>query len=183
MASLIPEEIAVAPVVPEIQRYAVEAITVPDGLCMEFGVASGQSLTKIRKWLLAHIPLYGFDSFKGLPEDWLCWKKGSFRTQYRPTLQNTELVEGWYRDTVPMFAAQHPQPVSFMHIDCDLYSSTKTILDTFSGQVVPGTVILFDELFGYHGYEQHEWRALMEWGRSFECIARWDAWRAVIRIT
>ena len=35
--------------------------------------------------------------------------------------------------------------VRFMNIDCDLYSSTKDILDVLHARVVVGTVIVFDE--------------------------------------
>jgi hypothetical protein len=76
--------------------------------------------------------------------------------------------------------------VSFMHVDCDLYSSTKTVLNSFRRGIVRGTVILFDEIFGYEGFERYEYRAFMEFareqGRAFETLARWNAFRAVVRI-
>jgi hypothetical protein len=182
LAALIPEEFSDAPVIPEIQRFAVEASSISNGLHMEFGVYQGRSLALIRKYLPEQIRLYAFDSFAGLPEQWRDARIGAFRTCLRPCLPNTELVEGWFEDTVPKFAAQYPHPVSFMHIDCDLYSSTKTILDSFAKHIVSGTIILFDELFGYDGFQDHEYRALKEWGRPFEAIARWDAFRAVVRV-
>ncbi len=49
-----------------------------------------------------------------------------------------------------------------MHIDCDLYSSTKTIFDNLAEQIVPGTVIVFDEYFNYPNWQQHEHKALQE---------------------
>ena len=182
MANLIPTEVADAPVVIDIQRFAVEECYRHSGLHMEFGVYGGRSLAKIRKHLPLQTKLYGFDSFDGLPEDWREFKSGAFRTLSRPSLPNTEIIEGLFSDTLPDFVARHTDLVSFIHIDCDLYSSTKTVLDAFEKQIVSGTIILFDELFGYAGYENHEYRALTEWGRPFEAIARWDAFRAVIRV-
>lgn len=49
-----------------------------------------------------------------------------------------------------------------MHIDCDLYGSTRTVLAEAAPWLVPGTVIVFDDLLGYPGYEQHELRAFEE---------------------
>ena len=43
-----------------------------------------------------------------------------------------------------------------------LYSSAKTVLDQLRGKIVPGTVIVFDEYFNYPGWQQHEYRAFME---------------------
>jgi hypothetical protein len=45
-----------------------------------------------------------------------------------------------------------------------------------------GTVIVFDELFGYTGYEKYEFRALQEFDRPFEVFARWDCYRAAIQL-
>ena len=39
------------------------------GLVLEFGVASGSSITGIAGEM-PHRTVYGFDSFEGLPEDW-----------------------------------------------------------------------------------------------------------------
>jgi hypothetical protein len=49
-----------------------------------------------------------------------------------------------------------------MHVDCDLYASTRTVLSVFCHQLVPGTVIVFDELFNYPNFADHEMRALVE---------------------
>lgn len=178
---LVPPELLAALIIHDIVGFALNACCL-DGLYMEFGVFNGKSLRQIRLHLRADIALYGFDSFEGLPEPWNGFKAGAFATPFRCKLLNTEIIEGWFSDTLPEFVRQHPEPVAFMHIDCDLYSSTKTVLDAFARQIVPGTIILFDELFGFAGYEVHEYRALKEFGRPFECIARWNAYRAAIRI-
>jgi len=41
----------------------------------------------------------------------------------------------------------------FIHIDCDLYSSTKFILNTVKEYINPGCVIVFDELVNYPGFD------------------------------
>jgi hypothetical protein len=56
----------------------------------------------------------------------------------------------------------HPGPVSFVHIDCDLYSSTKAILDHVGPRLRPGTHVLFDEYFNYPGWKLHEHKPSIE---------------------
>jgi hypothetical protein len=49
-----------------------------------------------------------------------------------------------------------------MHLDCDLYSSTKTVFDLQGDRIVSGTVIQFDEYFNYPGWRTHEYKAFHE---------------------
>jgi hypothetical protein len=61
-----------------------------------------------------------------------------------------------------------------LHIDCALYSSTACVLRLVAERIVPGTVILFDELIGYPGWQEGEYKALCEWveatGIEFEYL-------------
>ena len=54
------------------------------------------------------------------------------------------------------------------------WSSTKTVFDTLTDWFVPGTVLVFDEYFGYYGWQHHEHKSFMELldrtGLSFEGI-------------
>ena len=134
----------------------------PNGLFLEFGVASGRTITAIAQ---AHKgPVYGFDSFEGLPEDWYeGYGKGHFaRTDLPPVPGNVELVKGWFNETLPGFLAGHPGPVSFLNVDCDLYSSTRFLLSALADRIGPGCVIQFDEFFNYPGWRNHEYKAFME---------------------
>lgn len=62
----------------------------------------------------------------------------------------------------------------FLHIDCDLYSSKKTIFQNLFKFIKTGTIIVFDEYFNYPGWKASEYKALMEFiqisGKSFEYI-------------
>ena len=69
-----------------------------------------------------------------------------------------------------MVASLH---VSFLHIDCDLYSSTKTVLTLLAPAIHIGTVIVFDEYCGYTGWEQHEARAWAEFCSEFAVRFEW----------
>jgi len=55
-----------------------------------------------------------------------------------------------------------PYKIGLLHVDCDLYSSTKTVFHHFKNNIREGTVIVFDELLNFDGYERHEIRALYE---------------------
>lgn len=146
---------------PHVLLDALGRITV-DGLYLEFGVAAGTSINFVAPKVTAKV--YGFDSFDGLPEDWLPGApKGQFKQESLPQVpENVELVVGLFDDTLPAFLQQHPGPIAFLHIDCDIYSSTKTIFELCHDRIVPGTVIVFDEYFNYPGWRDHEFKAFHE---------------------
>ena len=147
------------------------------GLICEFGVFEGQTISYIAK----HVPdrnVFGFDSFKGLPETWRGpFKRSVFSTGGRlPSVPaNVTLIKGWFDATLPTFAAGHDGPAALLHVDCDLYSSTKCIFTHLGDRVVPGSVIVFDEYFDYPGWQEHEFRAFAEFvaqaGLSYEYLA------------
>lgn len=149
----------------ELIDYAVSCAEV-DGLALEFGVFSGRSINRIAQGRAG--PVYGFDSFEGLPEGWReGYDKGTFaRPDIPQVAPNVELVVGWFDRTLPQFLDAHPGPVSIVHIDCDLYSSTQTVLAQLRDRLVPGTIILFDEYFNYPGWEMHEFKAFKEFVES-----------------
>lgn len=144
----------------------------PQGWAVEFGVYSGYSLGLIAD----RMPVIGFDSFEGLPEDWReGFPKGTFGPDDGPSLGVTLLppahsmiVPGWFNDTLPSF----PFPLlSLIHIDCDLYSSTTTALRWTKRHMMPGTIVVFDEFQGYDGWEQHEAKAWAEFLDEHEVVA------------
>ena len=147
------------------------------GQILEFGVATGRTLNQFAHWL-PHKTIYGFDGFDGLPEDWTSrMRKGFFARKHLPRVrQNCELVVGWFNETLPGFVDKHPDPVALLHVDCDLYSSTVTILNNLKNNIVPGTVIVFDEYMNYPGWQLDEFRAWQEhckaYGVEYEYIGR-----------
>lgn len=143
-------------------KYSVD-LSDHKGLFIEFGVYKGDTLNYIASNLEEKI-IYGFDSFDGLPEDWRDgFQKGVFELEELPEVkENVELVKGWFEDTLPEFVSKHPEKCSFIHIDCDLYSSTKTIFKYLGEKIEKNTVIVFDEFFNYPGWKNGEFKALME---------------------
>ncbi|MFH7023900.1 MAG: class I SAM-dependent methyltransferase [Heteroscytonema crispum UTEX LB 1556] len=164
-----------------------------DGLVMEFGVAGASTTNFIAKNMM-NKTVHGFDSFEGLPEFWVDnlggrYEKGTFDSKGKlPTVhENVQLHVGWFDKTLPEFVASHKEDVSFVHIDCDLYSSTKTIFDILSDRINSGTIIAFNEYFNYPSWQQHEHKAFQEFvaknNLKYEYIAyNKVGWEVVVKI-
>ena len=156
---------------------------------MEFGVFKGESINMI-SGIKSDKIVYGFDSFEGLPEDWrMDFYKGTFNQQGNlPQVnENVRLVKGWFNETLPEFIKTHSEPCAFIHIDCDLYSSTKMVLDTLKHQIVSGTIISFDEYYNYPGWQDDgEYKAFNDFVKEnnieFEYLARSNLGQVSVRI-
>jgi len=136
----------------------------------EFGVYKGITGKIWLKYLPTDKKIYFFDSFKGLPEEWanstrsLVSPIGTFAID-PPNFGDPRAVLqiGWFEDTVPTFVENYKEKfLSFIHIDCDLYSSTKTVLNGLKDLISPKTVIVFDELCGELRHQEHEYKAFEE---------------------
>lgn len=65
---------------------------------------------------------------------------------------------------MPAFIEEHSgEKCAYINIDCDLYSSTKTVLDALKGKIEKGTIISFDEYVGKISWELDEYKAFEEW--------------------
>ena len=88
-----------------------------------------------------------------------------------------ELVPGWFTDTVPKFlkGIGDNRRIALLHLDADTYSPTIFVLESLIDFFVNETVIIFDEFFGYSGWQQHEFLAWNEFATrhalEFEYIA------------
>lgn len=155
-------------------RASLAAVTI-DGPFAQFGVYQGQTARQFIEPALKNRELWLFDSFQGLPEDWdkgaSVEAKGKYACQLPRFGKNVHVVAGWYEDTLPKF--REGEPFAFMDIDCDLYSSTATVLTELNERIVPGTVIRFDELISYPTWREHEWRAFVEWCAKFNRKVKW----------
>src|SRR5262249_30551955 len=85
------------------------------------------------------------------------------------------LVTGLFEDTLPDFLTETDEPIAFVHLDADLYSSTKTVLDLAGDRFAPDAVLVLDEFFNYPGWQLHEFRAWNEYiartGRTLDYLA------------
>ncbi|GAA5114826.1 class I SAM-dependent methyltransferase [Haloechinothrix salitolerans] len=158
------------------------------GMALEFGVYSGETLQTIARYRNG-TGVYGFDSFKGLPEDWRSgFPAGTFGRDGLPEVEGAELVVGWFDETLSGFLAEHPGEVDFLHLDADLYSSTRTVLDLVGPRLRIGSIVVFDEYFNYPGWRGHEHRAWREYVErtgttfSYEGYTR-NSEQVIVRIT
>ena len=146
----------------EVLAAALSQVTV-NGHYMEFGVYKGGTIRFIAKQVGSAKTVHGFDSFRGLEEAWT-GNSWSFDAGGRlPKVPgNVKLHQGRFSETLPGWAESNPGPAAFLHIDCDLYESTRCVFETLEDRIVPGTVIVFDEYFNYPDWEEHEYKAFQE---------------------
>jgi hypothetical protein len=164
----------------ELLTHAVQNISV-SGPILEFGVNTGATINHIADMAPGR-KVYGFDSFKGLPEEWTWAKKGQFARESPPVVrENVELIVGWFERTLLPFLDTHEfEQIALLHIDCDLYSATQTIFAQLHGKIGPNTIIVFDEYWNYPSWKKYEYRAFQEYvehrGRLYEYIGLAPAW-------
>lgn len=178
-------------------EFAVKEALKKEGLFLEFGVFQGRSIRAIANLAFPRI-VYGFDSFEGLPEDWLrgndIYSKGHFNLEGRlPEVPgNAVLIKGFFDETLEPWLRNNCAPISLLHIDCDLYSAAKHILFSLDNLIQPGTIIIFDELCDwkdsgvYPAWEEGEWKALNEWletcNRKVVPISRGENFESTVRV-
>ncbi|AOR31560.1 hypothetical protein BFF78_11340 [Streptomyces fodineus] len=147
-----------------------------DGDVLEFGVMGGQTLAILCDEFEDR-PVHGFDSFRGLPEDWTHDSpSGTYSTGGQvPTdlPSNAKLHIGLFEDTLPTYLADSDAPVALLHIDSDLYSSARTALFGLAPRLRAGSLIVFDEFLNYPGWRRHEYRAFMEFVEAFDVEFRY----------
>ena len=72
-------------------------------------------------------------------------------------------VPGFFEDSLKEQGAKRPTDIALAYIDCDLYSSTETVLDFLLPLLKPGMLLAFDD---YHCWSKDgvsgERRALQE---------------------
>jgi hypothetical protein len=168
-----------------------------EGDILEFGVFGGVSLALLAKVQSFDPKgmtrkIAGFDSFQGLPpseEPHARWRTGDCARvhAWHPTLDKgkavnaevtrdlfercglpqPELEIGPFQETLARTVSLKYRAVAILHIDCDLYESTKVVLESVAPILQEGTVLLFDEWFSYKGNPgRGEARAYLEFLKS-----------------
>lgn len=161
-------------------EYAATLINPEYKHVLEYGVFEGRTLRRAKDTLSATFPdkefkIYGFDSFVGLPEDWVgevgfVTHKESFDVKGNiPDIPGVKLFIGWFEDTIPNYLKE-ADTISLLHVDCDLYSSTVTVLETMRPYIKSGTIIVFDEWVYFNREEcnDHEQKAFYEWVNKYD---------------
>jgi hypothetical protein len=93
------------------------------GDIVEFGVFKGESINYLAK-SVSPKTIFGFDSFRGLEEDFsIDFAKGGFNQNgITPKVENNVvLVEGSFSDSLPKWLNENNGVFSFINIDCDVH--------------------------------------------------------------
>ena len=169
---------------PELWRYCLNISTqlqyTEDGVIAEFGVWKGESINSFAK-TCPRARVFGFDSFEGLEEDWYGYslQKGRYSTKGRlPKVENNvTLIKGWFEDTLPNFVKSlaHEQ-ILILHMDADTYKPSKYVLNSLVKNLDSGSIIIFDEYFGYPGWQLHEFKAYQEFVTKFSINYKYIAY-------
>ncbi len=132
--------------------------------------------------------MWAFDSFQGLPalkdakDSHPFWVEGRLATSVdqfaaickasKIPRERYRIVPGFYEQSLPAIGATgEPHDVALAYIDCDLYSSTKAVLDFLRPRLKHGMILGFDDYFCYSSEQlAGERRALLE---SFPADGRW----------
>lgn len=151
-----------------VSSMAARAAASGPGTILEFGVSIGTTIRAIAG-AIGQRDVVGFDSFKGLPENWLDGvEAGSFASDIPTVPDNARLVIGMIEDTLPTFlASMKERQIRFIHIDTDLYGPAKTVL-SLCQPFMQETIIVFDEFYNYPGWRDHEFKAFTEFQREHE---------------
>jgi hypothetical protein len=169
----------------------------------EFGVAGGNGLLAMGDIAAAveaetgvKITVYGFDTGTGLPNligDYRDypdhWQHGDYpmneealRKQLRP---NTHLILGDVRGTVPQYLPHIREPIGFVAVDVDIYSSTCDVLRMFlfpDRKMLRRVYMYFDDVdLPFTHRFAGEMLAMDEFNRSNDGV-KIDQWRSLKKL-
>ena len=154
----------------EIQKYVVELLSPFNhksisSTLLEFGVFKGTSLRYFSK-NLRKFNCIGFDSFEGLQSNFggvnanLLFRRRGKAPKYLP--RNAKVINGKIENTLADYLLKDSSNIRFIHLDLDVYSSTKFVLNNLKERLNKDTLILFDEMFGNPFWENGEYLAMCE---------------------
>jgi hypothetical protein len=136
---------------------------------LEFGVFKGNSINYFSKYLQkVDSTIYGFDSFEGLEENWTGThhlKNIAFnlKGQKPKTNRNVVIIEGKIQKTLLDFCNTKLKnnKINFIHFDFDTFTPTDFTLRILKNNLKKNTIILFDEIYGFPNWRDHEYKALI----------------------
>jgi O-methyltransferase len=162
-----------------------------EGDYAEFGSWGGRTFALAYQESRRHghgAKLWAFDSFRGFPspeaaDDHPEWRQGKMAItveQFHAVCAQRGLprdayavVPGFYEDTLAAMAADdEPRDIALAYVDCDLYSSTKTVLDFLRPRLKHGMIVAFDDYFCWSATQPSGERKALEELRAGD--DRWE---------
>lgn len=155
-----------------------------DGDYLEFGVYRGNSFilaaSLAEKYGMRKMRYFAFDSFEGLPEaegkkfnrgDYRCSEENFIRMIRKAgvSLHRVVSVKGWYSESLTSDTKRKYEldRATVIHVDCDLYSSTKLVLAFVEDVIQVGTILIFDDWYAFSNETDREdfgeQKAFNEW--------------------
>ena len=132
----------------------------------EFGCNTGGSFVPAHDAMTAFPTdrhMWAFDSWQALPDDhprdahpaWALGVGGAGIDNFHAAVASHGVprnaytsVEGYYSETLPALGTDGaPTDIALAYIDCDLYSSTVTVLEFLAPRLKHGMIVAFDDYF------------------------------------
>lgn len=151
------------------QAFSTVASSGADGDYLEFGVYQGSSFIMAfelaKKYRLDSMRFFAFDSFQGLPASEGLFQKGDYHCSKEMfikisqkgglDLEKVRVVEGLYGNALTEAVKRDNclTKAAIVHVDCDLYESTKDVLRFIEDLVQPGSILIFDD---WHVFDDEE---------------------------
>lgn len=152
-----------------------------DNVVNRFGFTMSELDRATTASIVSSMRFFAFDSFEGLPsaadtEESGFFKKGQFSAGLDEFCMNLAaagipperrvIVNGWYDKTLTnaLYERHCLTQAAIVHIDCDLYESTRLVLGFIAPLLVDGTILIFDDWFHFNGHPSRgEQKAFYEW--------------------
>ena len=171
-----------------------------DEVIKYFGFTMSEEDRVLTGSIFENMRFFAFDSFEGLPEvvdhdSSGFFKEGQFSSSLGAFKGNLDaagfpqnrsvIINGWYDKTLTraVYDEHRLTQAAIVHIDCDLYESTRLVLDFITPLLVDGTILIFDDWFHFNGHPQRgERKAFAEWSAkltswSFSDYQQEGVWR------
>jgi hypothetical protein len=129
--------------------------------CMAYKIAKAHRL----HGTIGPIHFWAFDSFQGFPardseaDEHPVWNAGEMALpleqfhaicRFRGVPRHAyTAVPGFYSATLKESGEPRPEKIALAYIDCDMYSSTRDVLDFLMPRLQHGMIIAFDDYFCY----------------------------------
>jgi len=153
-----------------------------DGAYYEFGVFKGYNLWFVNK-LKPSIPIYGFDSFHGMPRTRGAHPHHSMGmysaseeevryhlNKHKADMGRIQLFKGWFCDEYFDYSLSSVDflPAAVVTIDCDLYVSAVPVLRFLVPYLRPNTILIFDDWHMGPPSEADAWHEAKEMHRIID---------------
>ncbi len=165
------------------------------GSYLEFGLYRGSTFAQFYRALRRHrldVPMFGFDSFQGLPvaggadadagfrryaEGYFACSEAELRSELRRRRVPADaytLVGGFYQHSLrpALYDCPGLAPSALVFVDCFYYESTRLALRFVTPTLQNGTVLMCNSYFRFRGHPDHGERgAVAEWARQHPAVA------------